>query len=135
MPKQVHNTSVIGPGETPLGKKALEKPSSILNQQGKKLDENNISTPCTACKKSLEKPSAISKLQEEKLIENKSSTPPNQQILPHIFDKIFRLRFQLRSLENFHKDKFRFLCVQRFFRKTIHLFLVYRFYNEKWRAL
>jgi hypothetical protein len=50
------NTSVIGPGETPLGKTALEKPSAISNQQGKKLTENNISTPRTAGKKSLEKP-------------------------------------------------------------------------------
>jgi hypothetical protein len=70
------NTSVIAPGETPLGKKALEKPSAISNQQGKKLAENKISTPRTADKKSLEKPSAISKLQEEKLAKNKSSTPP-----------------------------------------------------------
>jgi hypothetical protein len=53
------NTSVIAPGETPLGKKSLEKPSAILNQQGKKLAENKISTPRTAGKKSLEKPSAI----------------------------------------------------------------------------
>jgi hypothetical protein len=34
------NTSVIAPGETPLGKKAREKPSAISNQQGKKLAEN-----------------------------------------------------------------------------------------------
>jgi hypothetical protein len=26
------NTSVIAPGDTPLGKKALEKPSAISNQ-------------------------------------------------------------------------------------------------------
>jgi hypothetical protein len=70
------NTSVIAPGETPLGNKALEKPLAISNQQGKKLAENKISTPRTAGKKSLEKPSAISKLQEEKLAKNKSSTPP-----------------------------------------------------------
>jgi hypothetical protein len=70
------NTSVIAPGETPLGKKALEKPSGISNQQGKKLAENKFSTPHTAGKKSLEKPSAISKLQEEKLSKNKSCTPP-----------------------------------------------------------
>jgi hypothetical protein len=70
------NTSVIGPGETPLGKKTLEKPSAISNQQEKKLAENNISTPRTTGKKSLEKPSTISKLQEEKLAKNKSSTPP-----------------------------------------------------------
>jgi hypothetical protein len=70
------NTSVIAPGETPLGKKALEKPSAISNQQGKKLAENKISTPRTAGKKSLEKPSVISKLQEEKLAKNKSSTLP-----------------------------------------------------------
>jgi hypothetical protein len=70
------NTYVISPGDTPLGKKALEKPSAIINQQGKKLAENKISTPRTAGKKSLEKPSAISKLQEEKLAKNKSSTPP-----------------------------------------------------------
>jgi hypothetical protein len=31
------NTSVIAPGETPLVKKALEKPSAVSNQQGKKL--------------------------------------------------------------------------------------------------
>jgi hypothetical protein len=49
------NTSVIAPGETPLGKKALEKPSSISNQHGKKLDENKISTPRTTGKKSFEK--------------------------------------------------------------------------------
>jgi hypothetical protein len=58
------NTSVIAPGETPLGKKALEKPSAISNQQGKKLAKNKISTPRTTGKKSLDKPSAISKLQE-----------------------------------------------------------------------
>jgi hypothetical protein len=69
------NTSVIAPGETPLGEKALEKPSAISNQQGNKLAKNKISIACTASKKSLEKPSAISKLQEEKLAKNKSSTP------------------------------------------------------------
>jgi hypothetical protein len=47
------NTSVIAPGETPLGKKSLEKPSAISNQQGKKLAENKISTPRTAGKNSL----------------------------------------------------------------------------------
>jgi hypothetical protein len=66
------NTSVIGPGETPLGKKALEKPSVISNQQRKKLARNNISTPRTTGKESLEKPSSISKLQEEKLAKNKN---------------------------------------------------------------
>jgi hypothetical protein len=70
------NSSVIAPGETPLGKKALEKASAISNQQGKKLAENKISTPRRAGKKSLEKPSAISKLQEEKLAKNKSPSPP-----------------------------------------------------------
>jgi hypothetical protein len=70
------NTSVIAPGETPLGKKALEKPSAISNQQGKKLAENKISTPRTIGKKSLDKPSVISKMQEEKLAKNKSYTPP-----------------------------------------------------------
>jgi hypothetical protein len=70
------NTSVIAPGETPLGKKALEKSSAISNQLGKKLVKNKITTPRTAGKKSHEKPSAISKLQEEKLAKNKSSTPP-----------------------------------------------------------
>jgi hypothetical protein len=70
------NTAVIPLSETPLDKKALEKPSAILNQQGKKLAENKISTPRTVGKKSLEKSSAISKLQEEKLAKNKSSTPP-----------------------------------------------------------
>jgi hypothetical protein len=66
------NTSVIAPGETPLGKKSLEKPSAISNQQGNKLDQNKISTPHTVGKKSLEKPSAISKLQEEKLAKIKA---------------------------------------------------------------
>jgi hypothetical protein len=70
------NTYVIAPGEKPLGKKALEKHSTISNQQGKKLAENKISTPRTTGKKSLEKPSAISKLQEEKLAKNKISTAP-----------------------------------------------------------
>jgi hypothetical protein len=70
------NTSAIAPGETPLGKKALKKPSGISNQQGKKLAKNKISTPRTAGKESLEKPSSISKLQEEKLAKNKSSTQP-----------------------------------------------------------
>jgi hypothetical protein len=45
------NTSVIAPGETPLGKKALEKPLAISNQQVKILVENKISTPCTVGKK------------------------------------------------------------------------------------
>jgi hypothetical protein len=70
------NSFVIAIGKTSLGKKALEKPSAISNQQGKKLAENKISTPRTAGKKSLKKPSGISKLQEEKLSKNKSSTPP-----------------------------------------------------------
>jgi hypothetical protein len=47
------NTSVIAPGETPLGKKALEKPSATSNLQGKKLAENKISTPRTVGKKYL----------------------------------------------------------------------------------
>jgi hypothetical protein len=51
------NTSTIAPGETPLSKKVLEKPSAISKQQGKKLAENKISTPPTAGKKALEKPS------------------------------------------------------------------------------
>jgi hypothetical protein len=59
------NTSVIAPGETPLGKKALEKSLAISNQQVKILVENKISTPRTTGKKTLEKPSAISKLHEE----------------------------------------------------------------------
>jgi hypothetical protein len=70
------NTSVIAPGETPLCKKALEKPSAISNQQEEKLAKYKSSTPHTTGKKSLEKPLAISKLQEEKLSKNKSSTPP-----------------------------------------------------------
>jgi hypothetical protein len=70
------NTFVIALGETPLGKKALEKPSAIANPQGKKLAQNKISTPCKVGKKSLEKPLAISKLQEEKLAKNKIATPP-----------------------------------------------------------
>jgi hypothetical protein len=70
------STSVLASGETALGKKALKKPSSISNQQGKKLAENKISTPRTASKKSLDKPSTISKLQEEKLAKNKRSTTP-----------------------------------------------------------
>jgi hypothetical protein len=76
------NTSVIAPGERPLGKKALNKPSVISNQQGKKLAENKISTPCAIGKKSLEKPSTISKLQEEKLAKNKISTPLQQASKP-----------------------------------------------------
>jgi hypothetical protein len=68
--------TLIGLGETPLGKKVLEKPSTISDQQRKKFAENNISTPRTAGSKSLEKSSAISKLQEEKLAKNNSSTPP-----------------------------------------------------------
>jgi hypothetical protein len=47
------NTSVIAPSETPLGKKALEKPSAISKQQGMKLVKNKISTPRTAGKKAL----------------------------------------------------------------------------------
>jgi hypothetical protein len=47
------NTSVIALSETLLGKNALEKPSAISNQQGKKLAENKISTPRTVGKKSL----------------------------------------------------------------------------------
>ncbi|QHO11877.1 uncharacterized protein DS421_15g502100 [Arachis hypogaea] len=50
----------------------------------------------------------------------------NQQILPHIVRKIFGcLFFSLRSLDNFHKHKFHFLQVQKFFRKIIHLFQAY----------
>jgi glucan-binding YG repeat protein len=70
------NTSVIAPSEIRLGMKALEKPSAISNQQGKKLVKNKISTPRIAGKKSLEKPSAISKLQEEKVAKNKIFTLP-----------------------------------------------------------
>jgi hypothetical protein len=76
------NTSVIAPGETPLGKKALEKPSAISNQQGKKLTENKISTPRTTGKKSLEKPLVISKLQEEKLAKKKLYTTYSRQASP-----------------------------------------------------
>jgi hypothetical protein len=36
------NTSLIAPGETPLDKKAFEKPLAISNQQGKKLSENKM---------------------------------------------------------------------------------------------
>jgi hypothetical protein len=61
------NTTVIAPGETPLGKISLEKPSAISNRQGKKLTENKIFTPCTAVKKSLEKPSAISNCKKRNL--------------------------------------------------------------------
>jgi hypothetical protein len=61
------NTYVIAPGERPLGKKALEKPSATSNQQGKEPVKNKISTPRTAGKKSIEKPSAISRLQKDKL--------------------------------------------------------------------
>jgi hypothetical protein len=56
------NTSVIGPGETPLGKKALEKPSAISKLQEEKLAKNNSSATPTAGKQALKKPSsAISK--------------------------------------------------------------------------
>jgi hypothetical protein len=51
------NTSVIGPGETPLGKKALEKPSGISKMQEEKLAKNNSSTTPTAGKHALKKPS------------------------------------------------------------------------------
>jgi hypothetical protein len=71
---QVH----LAPGETPLGKKALEKLSAISKQQGKKLAKNKISTACTAGKKALEKLSAISKMQEKKHAKNKISTPPTE---------------------------------------------------------
>jgi hypothetical protein len=91
------NTSVIAPGETPLGKKALEKPSAILNQQGKKLAENKISTPRTAGKRSLKKPSAISKMQEEKLAKIKA--------LHHLQQVSKPLRTLLQSSQSSRKRK------------------------------
>jgi hypothetical protein len=66
------NTSVIGPGETPLGKKALEKPSAISKLQEEKLAKNNSSTTPTAGKQALQKhSSAISKHQEKEIVVNK----------------------------------------------------------------
>jgi hypothetical protein len=66
--------------ETPLGKKALEKPSAISNQQGKKLAENNISTPRTAGKQALKKTSsAISKQQEKEIVVNRTSKSPTRK--------------------------------------------------------
>jgi hypothetical protein len=71
------NTSVIGPGETPLGKKALEKPSAISKLQEEKLAKNNSST---AGKQALKKPSsAISKQQEKEIAVNKTSKRPTRK--------------------------------------------------------
>jgi hypothetical protein len=73
----VPDTSVIGPGETPLGKKALEKHSAISTLQEVKLAKNNSSTAPTAGKQALKKPSsAISKQQENKIAVNKTSKRP-----------------------------------------------------------
>jgi hypothetical protein len=74
------NTSVIGPGETPLGKKALEKPSAISKLQEEKLAKNNNSTAPTAGKQALKKPSsAISKQQEKEIVVNKTSKRPTRK--------------------------------------------------------
>jgi hypothetical protein len=74
------NTSVIGPGETPLGKKALEKPSAISKLQEEKLARNNSSTAPTAGKQDLKKPSsAISKQQEKEIDVNKTSKRPTRK--------------------------------------------------------
>jgi hypothetical protein len=74
------NTSVIGPGETPLGKKALEKPSAISKLQEEKLAKNNSSTVPTAGKQALKKPSpAISKQQEKEIDVNKTSKKPTKK--------------------------------------------------------
>jgi hypothetical protein len=75
------NTSVIAPSETPLGKKALEKPSAISNQQGKKLAENKISTSRTAGNKSLEKlltlfPVEHTSALDHAVVENPLAEPP-----------------------------------------------------------
>jgi hypothetical protein len=59
---------------TPLGKKALEKPSAISKLQEEKLDKNNSSTAPTAGKKALKQPfSSISKQQEKEIAVNKTS--------------------------------------------------------------
>jgi hypothetical protein len=74
------NTYVIGPGETPLGKKALEKPSAISKLQEEKLAKNNSSTAPTAGKQALKKPSsAISKQQENEIAVNKTSKRPTRK--------------------------------------------------------
>jgi hypothetical protein len=74
------NTSVIGSGETPLGKKALEKPSAISKLQEEKLAKNNSSTAPTAGKQALKKPSlAISKQQEKEIAINKTSKRPTRK--------------------------------------------------------
>jgi hypothetical protein len=71
------NTSIIAPSETPLGKKAIEKPSAISKLQEEKLSKNKSSTPPTAGKQALKKPSsAISKQQEKKIYVNKISKMP-----------------------------------------------------------
>jgi hypothetical protein len=74
------NTSVIGPGETPLGNKALEKPLAISKLQEEKLAKNNISTTPTAGKQALKKPSStISKQQEKEIAVNKTSMRPTRK--------------------------------------------------------
>jgi hypothetical protein len=96
------NTSVIAPGETPLVKKALEKPPTIPNHQGKKLAENKISTPRVADKKCDEKPSAISKLQEYNLVKNvwppKNELSNGLQQLPMQLSDLYDL-FNLDALD------------------------------------
>jgi hypothetical protein len=73
------NTSVIAPGETPLGKKALDKSVDDISKKATSTSGPNTfviapgETPLG--KKALEKPSTISKRQGKKLAENKISTP------------------------------------------------------------
>jgi hypothetical protein len=74
------NTSVLGPGETPLGKKALEKPSAFSKLQEEKLAKNNSSAAPTAGKQALKKPSsAISKQQKKEIAINKTSKRPTRK--------------------------------------------------------
>jgi hypothetical protein len=70
----------MGPGETPLGKKVLEKPSASSKLQEEKLAKNNSSTTPRAGKQALKKPSsAISKQQEKEIAVNKTSKRPTRK--------------------------------------------------------
>ncbi|QHN86317.1 uncharacterized protein DS421_16g545120 [Arachis hypogaea] len=54
-----------------------------------------------------------------------STYPRINKFYPTLFAKFLVVFFFLRSLDNFHKHKFHFLQVQKFFRKIIHLFQAY----------
>jgi hypothetical protein len=70
------NTSVIARGETPLGKKALEKPSAISNQQGKKLAKNKVLHHVQQARNPLRNLQPFQSCKKRNLPKNKSSTPP-----------------------------------------------------------